>query len=218
MAEQLDLPTLRALKQQHPGYAVVAYINTTSELKTECDVCVTSSSAVKICEALDSDRILFIPDPNLGSYVAEQLPDKQFAFYDGGCPRHKIVTAADVEKARAAHPGALLLVHPECRPEVVSQADYVGSTTGIMAAAQKSDAKEFIIGTENSIVEHLSFACPDKQFYPLAAQLTCMDMKLTTLPDIYHCLLGNGGEEIVLPDEIMEGAGRCIRRMVELGG
>ena len=110
------LPALRELKRQYPGYAVVAYINTTSELKTECDVCVTSSSAVKICEALDSDKILFIPDPNLGSYVAEKLPNKQFAFYNGGCPRHKIVTQADVAKARAAHPNALLLVHPECRP------------------------------------------------------------------------------------------------------
>lgn len=218
MAEQLDLPALRELKRQYPGYAVVAYINTTSELKAECDVCVTSSSAVKICEALDSDKILFIPDPNLGSYVAEKLPNKQFAFYNGGCPRHKIVTQADVAKARAAHPNALLLVHPECRPEVVAQADYVGSTTGIMAAAQKSDAKEFIIGTENSIVEHLSFACPEKRFYPLTVQLTCMNMKLTTLPDIYRCLQGVGGEEIVLPENVMQGAGRCIRRMVELGG
>ena len=111
-----------------------------------------------------------------------------------------------------------MLVHPECRPEVVAQADYVGSTASIMAAAQKSDAKEFIIGTENSIVEHLSFACPEKRFYPLAAQLTCMNMKQTTLPDIHRCLQGVGGEEIILPEDVMQGAGRCIRRMVELGG
>lgn len=103
-------------------------------------------------------------------------------------------------------------------PEVVEQADYVGSTTGIMAYAEKSDAKEFIIGTENSIVEHLSYACPEKRFYPLAVQLTCMNMKLTTLMDIYHCLQGSGGEEITLPQDVMQGAGRCIRRMVELGG
>ena len=180
MAEQLDLPALRALKAQYPGYATVAYINTTSALKTECDVCVTSSSAVNICRALDADKILFIP--------------------------------------RAAHPDAELLVHPECRAEVVAQADYVGSTTGIMAYAKKSAAREFIIGTENSIVEHLSFDCPDKSFYPLAVQLTCMNMKLTTLPDICRCLLGTGGEQITLPAEIMAGAGRCIRRMVELGG
>ena len=218
MAEQLDLEGLRELKAKYPGYAVVAYINTTSELKTECDVCVTSSSAVQICKSLDNDKILFIPDPNLGAYTARQLPDKTFAFYHGGCPRHLTVTAKDVEKARKAHPEALLLVHPECRPEVTELADYVGSTTGIMGFAEKSDAKEFIIGTENSIVQHLQFSCPEKNFYPLAVPLTCMNMKVTTLMDVYNCLRGTGGEVMELPADVMEGAGRCIRRMVEMGG
>lgn len=218
MAEQLDIENLRALKAQYPDHTVVAYINTTSELKTECDVCVTSSSAVQICSRLDNDKILFIPDPNLGRYVAKQLPEKTFAFYKGGCPRHIVVSEKDVEKARAAHPEALLLVHPECRQEVVEKADYVGSTTGIMNFAKKSDKEEFIIGTENSIVEHLQFECPDKKFYPLAVQLTCMNMKITTLMDVYNCLKGRGGEEIKLPQNVMDGAGRCIRRMVELGG
>lgn len=218
MAEQLDIEMLRSLKKQYPGYTTVAYINTTSELKTECDVCVTSSSAVKICRALDTDNILFIPDPNLGNYVSRQIPEKQFAFYTGGCPRHFIMTVDDVKKAKAAHPNALFLVHPECRPDVVELADYVGSTTGIMDYAQKSDAKEFIIGTENSIVEHLQFACPDKRFYPLSVMLTCMNMKVTTLMDVYHVLSGSGGEEMILPSHVMEGAGRCIRRMIELGG
>lgn len=218
MAEQMSLEELRRLKEEHPGYAVVAYINTTSELKTECDVCVTSSSAEKICRALEQDKILFIPDPNLGSYVADRIPEKEFAFYRGGCPRHLVVTPKDVERAKKKHPGALVLVHPECRKEVVQLADYVGSTTGIMDFARKSKNKEFIIGTENSIVEHLQFECPDKQFYPLAVQLTCMNMKVTTLMDIYHCLKGKGGEEIVLPQNIMDGAGKCIHWMVELGG
>ena len=218
MAEQLDLESLRKLKAEYPDHAVVAYINTTSELKTECDVCVTSSSAVQICSHLENDKILFIPDPNLGRYVAEKLPEKEFVFYKGGCPRHIVVSAKDVEKARKAHPEALLLVHPECRQEVVEKADFVGSTTGIMNYAKNSDKKEFIIGTENSIVEHLQFACPDKKFYPLAVQLTCMNMKVTTLMDVYNCLKGCGGEEIELPADVMEGAGRCIHRMVELGG
>ena len=165
MAEQLDLEGLRKLKAEHPDHTVVAYINTTSELKTECDVCVTSSSVVQICSKIENDKILFIPDPNLGRFVAEKLPEKTFVFYKGGCPRHIVVSAKDVEKARKTHPKALLLVHPECRQEVVEQADYIGSTTGIIDYAKKSDAKEFIIGTENSIVEHLQFACPDKQFY-----------------------------------------------------
>ena len=218
MAEQMDLATLKKLKAEHPGYMAVAYINTTSELKTECDVCVTSSSAVKICQALDSDKILFIPDPNLGDYVSRQLPEKQFAFYTGGCPRHFMMTVEDVKKARSAHPDALFLVHPECRPEVVELADYVGSTTGIMDYAEKSDAEEFIIGTENSIVEHLQFSCPGKRFYPLSVMLTCMNMKVTTLMDVYHVLNGSGGEEMILPEHVMEGAGRCMRRMIELGG
>ena len=129
-----------------------------------------------------------------------------------------IVTPDHVRKAKELHPNALLLVHPECRQEVVEQADYVGSTTGIMDFAKKSEHKEFIIGTENSIVQHLQFDCPEKQFYPLTVQLTCMNMKITTLMDVYNCLKGNGGEEIILPDDVMEGAGRCIHRMVELGG
>ena len=177
-----------------------------------------SARVFEICKKLEQDKILFIPDPNLGHYVAEKLPEKTFAFYKGGCPRHIVVSAKDVEKARATHPDALFLVHPECRQEVVEQADYVGSTTGIMEFAKKSEHKEFIIGTENSIVEHLQFECPDKKFYPVAVQLTCMNMKVTTLMDIYNCLKGQGGEEIFLPENIMEGAGRCIHRMVELGG
>lgn len=218
MAEQLDLAGLEALKRQYPGYAVAAYVNTTAELKTGCDVCVTSSSAVKICRAMPEDKILFIPDPNLGRYVAEQIPQKTFAFYNGGCPRHMAVTRRDVERAKAAHPDARVLAHPECRAEVLELADYIGSTTGIMAYAEKSGAKEFLIGTENSIVEHLQFACPEKAFYPISVSLTCMNMKITTLMDVLHCLEGNGGEEVTLPQSVLDGAGRCIRRMMELGG
>lgn len=218
MAEQMSLEDIKKLKQEYPGYAIVAYINTTSELKTECDVCVTSSSAVEICRNLKEDKIVFIPDPNLGSYVQEQMPEKEFVFYNGGCPRHLAMTVKDVERAKALHPNALLLVHPECRPDVVKRADYVGSTTGIMKFAKESDQKEFIIGTENSIVEHLQFDCVDKQFYPLSTALTCMNMKVTTLMDVYNTLRGVGGEEIVLDQNVMEGASRCINRMIELGG
>lgn len=217
MADQIDLEKLAELKKQYPGYAVVAYVNTTSELKTGCDVCVTSASAVEICKKLDADKILFVPDQNLGSYVAQNIPEKEFAFFNGCCPRHFAMTAQDVEKAKALHPNAVFLVHPECRPEVVAQADYVGSTTGIIKYARNSDAKEFIIGTENSIVEHLQFECPDKQFYPLSVALTCMNMKVTTLMDVYNVLRGVGGEEIELSDDIIKGAKKCIDRMIELG-
>ncbi|HOA34141.1 MAG TPA: quinolinate synthase NadA, partial [Clostridiales bacterium] len=160
MAEQMDKELISAVKESLPGYTVVAYINTTAELKTVCDVCVTSSSAVKIVKKIDNDKILFLPDCNLGHYVAQQVPEKEIKLLQGGCPVHAAVTKQDVEIAKAAHPDALLLVHPECIPEVVAMADYVGSTSGIMEYAKKSDAKEFIIGTEMSITEHLQYECP----------------------------------------------------------
>ena len=218
MADEIDLEMLERMKEAHPGYATVAYINTTSRLKTACEVCVTSSSAVQICKNLETDKILFVPDPNLGSYVASQLPEKEFAFFDGGCPHHKRMTESDVLAAKAAHPDALLLVHPECPEQVAKHADYVGSTTGIMAFAKRSEAAEFIIGTEVSIVEHLQYDCPQKRFYPLSVRLNCNDMKATTLMDVYGCLTGAAGEEIVLSEDVMKGAGRCIRAMIELGG
>lgn len=217
MAEMMDKELIEQVKEQYPDYTVVAYINTTSELKTVCDVCVTSSSALKICKSLDTDKILFIPDKNLGSYIAKQLPEKEFKLLSGGCPTHARMGISEVKKAKAAHPEALFLVHPECVPEVIAEADYVGSTTGIMNYAKESDAKEFIIGTESSIVSHLQLACPDKMFYPLSKDLVCHNMKLTTIIDVLNSVKGIGGEEIELDEEVRLGAKRCIDKMIELG-
>ena len=165
MADQIDYDLLAALREKNPGYTVVAYVNTTTEVKTLSDVCVTSSSAVKIVKNMPEMDILFIPDCNLGAWVKKQGPEKNIKLVSGGCPTHVRVTVKDVEKAKAAHPNALLLVHPECLKEVTELADYAGSTTGIMDYAAKSDAKEFIIGTENSIVSHLQLAHPEQRFY-----------------------------------------------------
>lgn len=217
MAEMMDKELIEQVKKQYPDYTVVAYINTTSELKTVCDVCVTSSSALKICKSLDTDKILFIPDKNLGSYIAKQLPEKEFKLLSGGCPTHARMSISDLKKAKAAHSEALFLVHPECVPEVVAEADYVGSTTGIMNYAKESDAKEFIIGTESSIVSHLQLACPDKMFYPLSKDLVCHNMKLTTIVDVLNSVKGIGGEEIELDEDVRLGAKRCIDKMIELG-
>ena len=217
MAEQMDVELISQVKEMNPGYTVVAYINTTSELKTICDVCVTSSSAVQIVKNIENKNILFIPDCNLGHWVAEQVPEKNIKLLQGGCPTHVRMSVKDVEAARKAQPDALLLVHPEFLPEVTEKADYKGSTTGIMDYAKNSDAKEFIIGTENSIVQHLQFACPDKKFYPLSKDCVCHNMKLTTLGDVYDCVKGIGGEEIELSDEIREKAKRCIDTMLTLG-
>lgn len=217
MAEMMDKAVISQVKEQYPDYTVVAYINTTSELKTVCDVCVTSSSALKICNKLDSDKILFIPDCNLGDWISKQLPEKEFKLLSGGCPTHAKMSDRDVKKAKELHPDALFLVHPECTPDVVALADYVGSTTGIMDFAKKSDAKEFIIGTENSIVNHLQMSCPDKMFYPLSKDCICHNMKATTLTDVLNCCKGIFGEEIELDEETYIGAKRCIDEMIRLG-
>ena len=219
MAEQMDKAEIEAVKQMYPGYAVVAYINTTSELKTVCDVCVTSSSAVKIVKALPNDKILFIPDCNLGDFVARSVPEKEIKLLQGGCPTHARVSREEAEKAKALHPKAKLLVHPECKPAVVAQADFVGSTTAIIdyVREHKDTENEFIIGTELSIAEHLSYEFPDKSFYPLSKDLVCHNMKITTLPDVYRALKGLAGEEITLPENTLRAARACIDRMIELG-
>lgn len=217
MAEQMDREIITIVKQKYPDYTVVAYINTTAELKTICDVCVTSSSAVKIVNKIENDNILFIPDCNLGDYVAKQLPNKNIKLLNGGCPTHASVDKKDVEIARAQHPNALLLVHPECQPSVCEGADFIGSTSAIMDFAKKSDAKEFIIGTELSIAEHLQYECPDKRFYYLSQKLMCRNMRVTTLVDVLNCVQGISGEEMIMDDEMIKQARRCIDKMIELG-
>ena len=216
MAEQLTLEELRKLKKEYPGCAVVAYINTTSELKTECDVCVTSASALDIVKKLPNKDILFIPDCNLGSWIAKNVPEKNFHFINGGCPIHMRITPEDVRKAKELHPDALLLVHPECKKEVSEKADYIGSTTGIMSYAKNSDAKEFIIGTDNTIVQHLQFECPEKKFYALSKACICEDMRLTTLMDVYLCLQGESGEEILMSEEMRLKAKKSIDMMLSM--
>lgn len=218
MAEQFDEEIISEVKKSYPDYAVVAYINTTARLKTVADVCVTSSSAVKICRALPQKNILFIPDINLGTYVKEQVPEKNFKLLSGGCPTHAKIQRSDALAAKEVHPNALLLVHPECRPEVVELADFVGSTAGIMEYAEKSDKREFIIGTENAIVQHLQFKCPDKDFYPLSKDLVCNNMKLTTLIDLLRCLEGRGGEQIIMDEALRLKAVKSIDKMIEFGG
>ncbi len=217
MADQMDRELILQVKEQYPDYTVVAYINTTAELKTICDVCVTSSSAVEICRKIDNDKILFIPDCNLGAYVAAQIPEKTFQLLSGGCPIHACVNTDDVKSAKRLHPDALLLVHPECKPDVCAMADYIGSTSGIMQYAINSDHREFIIGTELSIQEHLQYRCPEKNFYYLTKKLICPNMKSTTLVDLYHCVAGQSGEEILLSPDTISQARKCIDEMIRLG-
>ena len=220
MAEQMDPVMISQLKAKEPDRAVVAYINTTAALKAVCDVCVTSATAVKIVSKMKNNKILFIPDCNLGSYVKKQVPDKDIKLLQGGCPVHAAVTLSELKAAKKKHPEALILVHPECRPEITESADYVGSTSGIMSYAIKSSAKEFIIGTEMSITEHLQYACPDKNFYYLSKKIICPNMKLTTLMDVYNTLKSIGydnAQEIVMSDDEIKKSRICIDEMIRLG-
>ena len=219
MAEQFTPEEILAYRKAEPDRAVVAYVNTTAALKAVSDVCVTSSSAVEIVKKLDAQKILFIPDCNLGSFVQQQVPEKDIKLLDGGCPVHRSVEAWEVEQARKEHPGAQLLVHPECVKEVTNQADYAGSTAGIMKYAKENSGIEYIIGTEMSIADHLQYQCPGKRFYPLSKKLICPDMKLTTLNDVLLSLEGLDTDafEIVMEEKLMDTARVSIQRMIELG-
>lgn len=218
MAEQMDKELIEAVKKECPDYTVVAYINTTAALKTVCDVCVTSSSAVKIVKQIENKNILFIPDCNLGAYVREQVPEKNFKLLQGGCPVHASVNENEAVAAKQKYPNAKLLVHPECTPDVVKYADYVGSTSGIMDYVMQSDCDEFIIGTELSIAEHLQYACPDKTFRFLSQKLICPNMKKSTLMDVYNAVRGKSVCEIDLDSDTIQKARRCIDEMIRLGG
>ena len=216
MADMMNRAMIEKVKAKHPDYTVVAYVNTTAELKAICDVCVTSSSAVNVVKNIENDKILFIPDNNLGTFVKRLLPEKDIMLLDGCCPIHASVTPEEVIRAKVAHPDALILIHPECRPDVAGMADFVGSTADIMNFAKNSERKEFIIGTEISIAEHLQYEGPDKRFYPLSAKLICKNMRLTTLVDVLDCCKGIGGEEIVLDNETITSAKKCIDEMIRL--
>ena len=221
MAEQMEPEMILELKKREPDRKVVCYVNTTAALKAVCDVCVTSSSAVKIVKAMNAEKILFIPDCNLGAFVQKACPEKDIMLLQGGCPVHAAITRDELLEAKAAHPNALVLVHPECRPEVTELCDYAGSTSDIMNYAAKSDAKEFIIGTENSIAEHLQYRFPEKDFYVMSKRLICPNMKLTTLMDVYKSCLEVGTEtkrEIIMEQELIEKAKVCINEMIRLGG
>ena len=168
----------------------------------------------------EAEKILFIPDCNLGTFVQNEVPEKDIKLLQGGCPVHSSVTLEELEEVKAQHPDALVLVHPECIPAVAEKADYVGSTSGIMDFAEKSDAKEFIIGTEISIAEHLQYELPEKKFYVLSKKIICGDMRLTTLMDVLNSCEGidnDGASEIIMTDEEIASARVCIDEMLRLG-
>jgi len=213
MADMITGPALAAWKAEHPGVPVVTYVNSSAEVKAESDVCVTSANAVDVVRALGATRILFAPDRNLGAWVARSLPDVDVVLWDGWCPTHDDVTTEQVASARAAHPEALVLAHPECRPEVVDLADAVLSTSQMLSFAADSPASEFVVVTEAGLLHGLAKAAPGKRFFELAPRMLCPNMKLTTLAKVRDCLKAGSGEVLVAED-IRVRALHAVERMV----
>ena len=218
MAEQISPERVREFKKNNPDTAIVAYINTTAALKAECDVCVTSSSALKIVKALSNKDILFIPDKNLGSYVKKQIPEKNIILWDGYCPVHNKLTKEDIIELKKEHPEALFAVHPESPEEVLEHADMIGATSEIIKFA-KSQSGKVIIGTEIGVVDYLSTHEENgERFIQLSREkLVCEDMKITTLEDVYKAVIGEQGESIELDEALRKKALKSINKMLELG-
>lgn len=215
MADMITLDQLREFKSKYPKMPTVCYINSTAEVKSECDICCTSSNAVKIVDSLKADKILFLPDTYLGKWVESQLGNVKVNTYTGFCPTHVQIRPNDVTEARKKYPNALVLAHPECHQSVVAMADYVGSTTGIMKFAAQSDKKEFIIATEKGVVDRLKRDYPEKEFYLIKDNVICPNMKWHTLTDIYNAL-DREEHEITVDTEIASKALKCIDRMLEV--
>lgn len=216
MADMITPEDVIELRRQYPEAAVVCYVNSSVDVKAVSDICCTSSSAEKVVRALDQKQIIFVPDKNLGAYVAKQIPEKQFIFFEGFCPIHNSLTESDALAAKEQNPNALLLAHPECRGQVLSHADYIGSTAGILEYARRTEKKDIIIGTEMGVYEILKRELPDKNISIIREDFICADMKKTSLEDVLACLEGRI-EPITMDTELMDRARRSLERMVDVG-
>lgn len=219
MAHMVKRETVDAARAEYgDDLAVVCYVNSTVEIKSWSDVCVTSSNAVKIVSELPQQHVLFIPDQNLGRFVAEQVPQKHVILNKGYCPRHHIITVEQIVDATEVHPDALVLAHPECKADVLAEADYIGSTADIIKYAEESDASEFIIVTVRGVLYELERRCEGagKKFYFPAVQPTCVNMDLITLEKLVRCLeTGEGEVQIGVSDEAADQAKLTLDRMLE---
>jgi quinolinate synthase len=213
MADMITVERLREFKAKYPGRPVVAYVNTSAAVKAEVDICCTSANAVKVVESIDADEVLFVPDKCLADYVASKV-SKKIIPYPGFCPTHVRIQPEDILKRKAEHPGALVIVHPECTRPVIQLADGVFSTSGILRFARESAALEFIIGTEEGIIHRLLKENPEKKFYSPTVLAICPNMKLITLEKLAWSLEDNQ-YPIELPSDIIEKARHAIQRMLE---
>jgi len=216
MADMINLKQLREFKAKYPDIPTVCYINSTAEVKSECDICCTSSNAIKIVKSLKSNKVLFLPDQYLGKWVESQLDKVEVITYDGCCPIHNKVTVDDVRLAKAKYPLAKILTHPECIGEVTKISDFVGSTTGIMKyVADNPQENEFVIVTEKGVIDRLRRDYPDKKFHLIREDIICPSMKTNRFEDIYNALKEEKFE-VTLDKEISQKALSCIERMLQV--
>lgn len=214
MAHMVKPGIIDAMRQKYPDLAVVCYINSTADLKCQSDVCVTSSNAVQIVKGLPNQNIFFVPDRNLGRFVAEQVPEKNIIINDGYCPVHAAITKEQVEEARRQYPDAAVLSHPECEAEVLSLSDYIGSTAELIAYAKESNKKTCIICTETGVTYPLEKENPDKTFVFVQPAPCCADMKRNTLENILS-VLENEDRTVEVDADTREKALRPLERMLE---
>lgn len=215
MAHMATKEEILKLREQYDDLAVVCYINSTAELKTYSDVCVTSSNAVKIVKNLPNKNIFFIPDRNLGSFVAKQVPEKNIILNNGFCPRHVAITKDMVIEAKKNHPDAKFAAHPECTADVLEMADYVGSTSGIIDYVVDTDCDEFIIGTVDGVFGEIKKKAPDKKLYTLKPDQVCVNMKMVTLDKVLD-VLEEEKNEVFVEEELAKKAMKPLTRMLEL--
>lgn len=213
MANMINLEQIREFKSQNPGIPVVCYVNSTAEVKSECDICCTSANAVSVVRSLNSKKILFVPDMHLGEYVGSKLPDIEVITYPGYCPTHVRILPEDVLKQKELYPNAKVLCHPECSREVIELADMVGSTTAIMKYATESKDKDFIIVTELGVVDRLKRDLPEKNFIHASFKAVCPNMKWNHLEDVYNVLL-NESNEVNVKKEYAQKSLEMIERML----
>lgn len=203
------------IRSQYQDLSVVCYINSTTELKSCSDVCVTSSNAVKVVRSLPEKNIYFIPDQNLARFVAEQIPEKNFIFNDGYCPTHKRITAEDIRLAKTVHPKALILAHPECTKEVLELCDFVGSTLEIINFSCSDSSDEYLIATELGVIHEMQKRNPQKHFFPVSEKMICPNMKMNSVEKIIH-VLETGANEIILDEEVRLSSLPPLQRMLDL--
>ncbi|MFA4015808.1 MAG: hypothetical protein RUDDFDWM_000901 [Candidatus Fervidibacterota bacterium] len=215
MADMITADDIRELRREHKKAVFVCYVNTNADVKAECDVCCTSANAVEVLQRLDADEIVFVPDRNLAFYVQRFVKDKRIIPWDGWCYVHRRIKFEEVMRSKEMHQDALLVVHPECDPEVIDIADEVRSTGGMVKLAKESNHHKFLIGTEEGLIRRLRREHPEKVFMPAGIPKVCYNMKLITLRDVYRALLDEA-PEVRLEEEVLEKARICVKRMFEL--